>query len=182
MYDRLLHDCQPNGFKELLKNRWQELRQPIFSASYLTNTIEKNYRYLKRNGVYQREQLAWPTFDGNLTDLSDLNQWLNNRLIQLDLLFEEDCIPVINFDPKDTYSFQQEILVYPTPTTDLLYIDYKNKKEVVGRLFNATGALILDFPIKYGHQTKDLSHLEQGLYLLYINNGTSQFTQRILLH
>lgn len=182
MYDRLLHDCQPNGFKELLKNRWQELRQTIFSAPYLIHTLEENYHYLERNGVYQRERFAWPAFDGNITDLSDLKQWLNNRLIQLDLLFEEDCIPVINFDPKDPYSFQQEILVYPTPTTDLLYIDYKNRKEAVGRLFNATGALILDFPIKYGHQAKDLSHLEQGLYLLYINNGTSQFAQRILLH
>ncbi|MGH1337012.1 MAG: CotH kinase family protein [Aureispira sp.] len=182
MYDRLLQDCQPNGFKELLKKRWQELRQTIFSPAYLLRTIELNYQYLERNGVYQREQLAWPAYSKNPTHLSNLKHWLNNRLIQLDLLFEEECIPVINFDPKDPYSFQKDILVYPTPTTDILYIDYKNRKDAVGSLYSATGAFILDFPIKHGHQAKDLSHLDKGAYILYVNNTEYQFTQRILLY
>jgi hypothetical protein len=181
LYDRLLHDCQPNGFKDLLRKRWRTLRTTFLNKDYYMAYINANYNYLLRNGVYQREAIAWPDYCLNPIDINRTHNWLANRIRELDYRFEEDCIPVINFNPKDVYSFEVDLKVYPTPATTVLYTDYKKKTPAIARLYSMHGQFIREFTITRGHQKHNISYLQRGHYMLYVRNKELQFAQRIVV-
>jgi spore coat protein CotH len=59
MYDRLVKDISPNGFKEKMEAKWKTLRKDWLTTQGLMNLFHENHNYLLRNGVYEREDRVW---------------------------------------------------------------------------------------------------------------------------
>lgn len=87
LYQRLWKDYSKNGFREQLQLRWQELRSGIITHDAILNMLTENYTFLLRNGVYEREHIAWPGYQVKDTYLQYMSQWLKNRLTYLDSVF-----------------------------------------------------------------------------------------------
>ncbi|MGB5822182.1 MAG: CotH kinase family protein [Saonia sp.] len=87
LFDRLLK-INPDGFRDRLKLRWTALRKTVFSDSKLFSKIEQTYFKLKSEKIYERELMVWPGERTIEDDYEYLNQWLRDRLIYLDVHFE----------------------------------------------------------------------------------------------
>ena len=71
---------------------------------------------------------------------------------------------------------QLDILIYPNPTSDIVYIDgnYTQLKVVV---YDILGKQVINKPIT---NSIDISQLEKGVYTLQLSDGTKLTTQRII--
>ena len=71
---------------------------------------------------------------------------------------------------------QLDILMYPNPASDIVYIDgnYSELKVVV---YDILGKQVMNKPIK---NNIDISQLEKGIYILQLSDGTKRNTQRII--
>ncbi len=78
-------NTNPSGFKTLLKDRWQQLRQDELSMPKLTGRVEVYRQLLNISGAYEREQRKWPENTGGLaTETQYMLSWIENRLNQVD--------------------------------------------------------------------------------------------------
>jgi len=71
---------------------------------------------------------------------------------------------------------QLDISIYPNPTSDMVYIDgnYSQLKVVV---YDILGKEILNKSIT---NSIDISHLDNGVYILQLSDGVKLTTQRII--
>lgn len=86
-YDRLLKD---SCFRKKLKQRWCELRKGPITVDSIIANFKLQFNYLKANGVYERELIAWK--NSGFLDLKNLKyteNWLNKRLKYLDTIFNQ---------------------------------------------------------------------------------------------
>ncbi len=86
-YGRLIYDFSPNGFREKLETKWLALRSGVIKHDFLMSLFTSNHDYLKNNGVYERENLAWTNYTYNNTNLDYMSDWITNRLAYLDKIF-----------------------------------------------------------------------------------------------
>lgn len=79
-----------------------------------------------------------------------------------------------------------EINVSPNPTNDFVTINYnfENESQVILKLTNVHGQVILESKIKKGNgiqnETLDLSNQASGLYFVYITTETGNFTAKLM--
>jgi surface protein len=71
---------------------------------------------------------------------------------------------------------QLDISIYPNPTSDIVYIDgnYTQLKVII---YNVLGKEILNKSIT---NSIDISHLDNGVYILQLSDGVKLTTQRII--
>ncbi|NLF43378.1 MAG: hypothetical protein GX587_11840, partial [Bacteroidales bacterium] len=118
-YERLMHDCKEDGFMEGVANKWQDLRSDFLTHDSLLVFFSNNYQFLLNNGVYERESIAWPEYEFDPDGFEYLSNWLSDRIDYLDVKFVEPCIPIgINEFMPDL----NEVIIYPNPANDYLYI------------------------------------------------------------
>jgi hypothetical protein len=86
--------------------------------------------------------------------------------------------PIWGTCPTATINNQKEldILMYPNPASDVVYIDgnYSQLKVVV---YDILGKQVMNKPIK---NTINISQLEKGVYILQLSAGNQRNTQRII--
>ncbi|WP_460964598.1 CotH kinase family protein [Spirosoma litoris] len=92
-------------FKLQLSTRWFSLRNTILSLDSLSNSINKNYNFLTRNGVYERESLKWanPLLSYNTEEIDYCQTWTQNRVTYLDSFFKslvQDQPIIYNFSAE----------------------------------------------------------------------------------
>ncbi|WP_027395114.1 CotH kinase family protein [Aquimarina latercula] len=88
LFDRLLAE-NPAEYKSKLKYRWTELRKNQFSTDSLLATINQTYKRLKKNKIYERENLVWPSKISYKDHLEYIREWLIKRLAYLDTYFND---------------------------------------------------------------------------------------------
>lgn len=164
LYDRLMNDCSTDGFREKLNLRWSELRRTIITHSNLMSMLTDNYNLLKENGVYERENIAWPDYNANENELEYISTWLMDRLAFLDLKFSENCstLDVATFDKV----FQT--VVYPNPTSDFVNVSLFDKVNFTMFLYDMTGKLIWKKHSESNQEQISLKDLTKGVYYLKI--------------
>lgn len=177
LYNRLLNDCSVDGFREKLNIRWGELRSSIITHSNLMNMFKVNYDFLKENGVYDREHLAWPDYNADSTQLDYISDWLTNRLSYLDVKFSETCntLDVATFD-KVT-----KAVVYPNPTSDIINISSMNNISCNMFLYDNNGRLILT---KFSENSEDqisIKNLSNGIYYLKIVDSENKIDVKTII-
>ncbi|MEZ5037196.1 MAG: CotH kinase family protein [Chitinophagales bacterium] len=157
LYNRLLKDCSENGFVEKLKSRWKFLRTQVITYENITQMFEKQMEYLSRNGIYQREELAWNKYIYPKTQYAYTTNWLKLRLNNLDSFFSQDCK---GFDFKDNipYSF----ILFPNPTSSLLNIQSEISDEFY--IYDINGIVLKSGYISTGLNIIDVSDLKCGIY------------------
>ncbi len=87
LFDRLLAE-NPSEYKNKLKYRWLELRKNQFSNDSLFNAVDETYKRLKKNKIYERESLIWPSQKPYDDHLEYMKNWLTQRLFYLDSYFK----------------------------------------------------------------------------------------------
>ncbi len=62
LYDRLIY-CNPDGFIQHLRSRWQALRSTYFSEEHLNYLIRSNTSILTKTGIIPIESYRWQNFN-----------------------------------------------------------------------------------------------------------------------
>jgi hypothetical protein len=85
----------------------------------------------------------------------------------------------------NSLSAVDEILVYPNPATDNIFINIPENIETTNNdkaeLIDILGAVKATWYIKNGENNMDISNLPSGVYFLKINNKNEMKTFRILI-
>ncbi len=82
LYDRLLLNKK---FKKELRSRWKELKSNVLSPQNLKGMFRENFRYLKNNGAYERENLN-PELPQRYSDteIDFIATWIDTRIVFVD--------------------------------------------------------------------------------------------------
>lgn len=88
-FQRLMRE-NPSDIKQLLKVRWQQLRNDELSHSKLSARVETYKQQLVGSGAYERERSRWPGSAEELNGESAfMISWIENRLRQMDQIVNE---------------------------------------------------------------------------------------------
>jgi len=167
-----------NNFTDKLTDRWNELRKDIITVDSIMSVFNLQFSYLKSNGVYERELIAWQ--DCNFLDLENLDytsKWLSNRLDYLDNVFNE---PELLTGIKQIAN-QNTIKIYPNPANKYVSLELENPLAVHNiKIINSLGICVYDN--NEFTSSIDISGLSNGIYFFIINlgNGGNQ-TERIMI-
>jgi|GEM_PF-6207034 len=86
------------------------------------------------------------------------------------------------FDSIYNINNNQNIHVYPNPSTNLLNIELNETKEYkTFSVYNTLGIEILTFPISSKHITLNTLELSNGIYYLYISNDLNEYIIQIFI-
>jgi hypothetical protein len=138
--------------------------------------------------VYYQTQTPWPTsaneggytleWNANTTDVNSSDTWF------------EGCIlgsPGTIFIPCDTTSVSNvantnDISVYPIPASDRLYVQFPFAGDFTLKLYNMNGSLVKEEKVSRTSLARINTHsLNQGIYILQINQDNQQWNQRIIV-
>ena len=87
LFDRLA-STNAADYKALLKQRWLELRQGLYSNEALHQRIDETYQMLDNTKLYERDSLMWERSKTTTDDYEYMTNWLEKRLIYLDTTFK----------------------------------------------------------------------------------------------
>lgn len=115
--------------------------------------------------------------DYTFVDHTPLIGWNKYKLIQEDLDGGEDhsVIRQIYFNPEI------DMMVYPNPTQELIYIQSGSNGTVTYSILSASGMKISSGQISESNKSIDVSHLKAGVYYVHIDtHGTGSKTFKIV--
>jgi hypothetical protein len=114
-------------------------------------------------------------FNRNQYDVQTIRQWYANDNFP-------SCDPQVTAGIADSQPEINELRLYPNPSSDLIYIDYKAlSKAVTIEIYDVRGQLLKN--IKMNNQSTNVisvSDLSSGLYLLKVNDGKNTKIQRFV--
>ncbi len=161
LFVRLSQDCRPGGFSEQVVNRWDQLRSNAFSLDTWVRAYRTQYEFLLRNGVYERELVAWPDTRPTEGQMTFIETWLTARFDFLDELLAEPCrAPVATRDLQTG-----RLSVYPNPADAYLMIDGSPSEPYDVSLYDALGRRRIWTTVT-GGQSVDIRALPAGIYRL----------------
>ncbi len=176
-YDRLILDCNDNGFVKQLQTRYAELRSSYFTTSYIMNMIQTEFDFLNGDGAYDRESEAWPEFVLDETQLSTISAWLDSRLNYLDITLNTNCGTWSSEEAETTPLFN----VFPNPVTDMITVDINVDEEVLVRLYDLQGCLLYETCGAEGYVKLPAQGLSNGVYIVVVAGADWQQAQRIVV-
>lgn len=166
LYDRLWNDCSPDGFRQKMRERWNVLRSGVITRDNIMSMFRENFEYLKKNGIYEREAIAWPeshAYDEFL--LFSKSRWLEKRIEYLDAIFNEDCPTAISENEKPLFT------LYPNPVSNQLTIIMpEDCHSMMFTLFDMQGKEIIKREIST-NSAISLEQLPSGFYLYKISSN-----------
>jgi hypothetical protein len=117
LFERLWKDKSKNGFREKLKERWNELKKSILLEDSVMKIYRDNYHYLVNNGVYTREKIVWTEYNFDENELTRISSFIHERTSYLDLMFNNAQINDISSyfpatEKKRVFPFYSIIVVF----------------------------------------------------------------------
>lgn len=178
-YDRLRHDCQPGGFWDMLKSKWNALRSSLLTKELLMQGFRQQHDFLVQNGVYQRESIAWPDYQYDSTGLAYMEEWIGNRLYFLDQAFSGDCLPVNTMEIRSEKSTDRSI--WPNPGNGTFTLDFNSTGPKHFTISNTLGKVIYngfcaEMPCKI-----EISDIPDGVYFLQTNSHNHLKSIRLII-
>lgn len=178
LYNRLMEDCRPNGFRDKLKEKWMELRTDIVTHDALLSSFLSNYNSLLHNGIYERESMAWPEYTMDSEGINYLSTWISNRIAYLDVKFNESCSSLsTKNDLVSTNPFQ----IYPNPTMDLVHFVSDPMTSYPITIYNVYGQKVKEEIINSNNTSISLKHLNKGVYFIHVKIIDAIHTYKIIL-
>lgn len=75
-----------HGEEDILKDKWKEYRQDIFSDGHILGLMQENMEYMQGTGAFGRDSERWP-MQNNDSDLTKIMAYEKERLVFLDEYF-----------------------------------------------------------------------------------------------
>ncbi len=178
-FNRMIHDCSDNGFYFAAQQRWQELRQDVFTHENIMQLFRENHDFLLNNAVYEREEKAWGTYY-TYTDeyLNYVDTWLTTRLAKLDDYFSRPCESY----GAEQFANSSTVFVYPNPAVDkvsLVVSDIQPNASVT--FVNTMGQPVYSEELFQTETQINLNCLYPGMYTVLVNNNSQVTTLRLLI-
>jgi len=178
-------------FRIAFNQRWQELRQTVFSEEYIMNMIDSTIAVIDEAQIrnFQRwpilDQYVWPnayvggSYENEIDYLTD---WITARLDWMDeqAMSEDDDHRLIKYYSLDP--------AYPNPFNPTTTIEFSIPRTefVTVKVYNLVGheitTLINDELFTGNYSIKwDGSHQPSGLYFVQIESGSFYKTRKMVL-
>ena len=178
-------------FRIAFNQRWQELRQTVFSEEYIMNMIDSTIAVIDEAQIrnFQRwpilDQYVWPnayvggSYENEIDYLTD---WITARLDWMDeqAMSEDDDHRLIKYYSLDP--------AYPNPFNPTTTIEFSIPRTefVTVKVYNLVGheitTLINDELFTGNYSIKwDGSHQPSGLYFVQIKSGSFYKTRKMVL-
>lgn len=166
LYDRLLEDCSENGFSDMLRNRWQELKADFLNKDYILEQFDHLYNYLNKNNAYLREELVWREYKVDYSfNMNYLDNWLTDRFSYLDSYFDQICSNT-NIHPSE--GLTKLISIYPNPVKDEIYLNILGHfDEIPYYILDANGKEVSHGRIVSSDYQLNVESLPQGIYYIF---------------
>lgn len=177
LYERLIEDCRPGGFREQLRARWNALRTGPVTHDFITGLFAQEEARLASNGAYAREALAWNGYAHGTAHAEYLSDWLHARLAWLDSVFNLPCHPA-----GIAVHARSAISLYPNPATGQVQVKVQ-AGTAPGRLclVDATGRTVHEQMLHQERCTVDLHGFRPGLYMVQVHRAGRITTSRLVI-
>lgn len=183
-FDRLMQDCNENGFVAIAQTRYNALRNDILTTEHIMEMVQNQYDALVESGAYEREHEVWPDFTVDENQLTYLREWLDDRFSYLDGEINAGCgtwgieAPEA---PEPVEGPNQCVEVFPNPAKDRINIRFAEAGEASVRLYDMTGRLVHSNVSNTQAFVISTQGLSQGVYTLVINLGGMQQVNRVVV-
>ena len=180
-YDRLIQDCNDNGFVASARTRYNNLRSTILTKEHIMQLVQNQYNALLENGAYDREHEAWPEFTLDESQLTYMSNWLEARFNYLDAEINAACGTWSIEDPEPVVRPTQTVEVFPNPAKDRINIHFAEACEASVRLYDMTGRMVYSNSSNAQAFVIPTQGLSKGIYTLLINVGGKQEMDRVVV-
>ena len=180
-FDRLVQDCNNNGFVASAKTRYNALRSDILTTEHIMEMVQDQYNALVENGAYEREHEAWPEFTVDESQLDYMRDWLDNRFSYLDREINAACGTWGIEAPEPVEGPTRMVEVFPNPAKDRINIRFEAAGEASIRLYDMTGRLVYSDATNAQAFVISTQGLGQGVYtLVTLSNGQQQVNRVVV--
>jgi len=175
-------------YKNKVKCRYTQLRNTIFSNTYIDNYIDSIALYLQESQDRNFQQwpilgtYVWPnpspipaTYAGEITKLKN---WISTRLFWLDLNLPGTCTST----GLEAISNNSTVQVYPNPASN--YITLKSEGEHIEEylLYNINGQLIDKGIVNFTDELNiPLTNVKTGVYFLHTRTNSELSVSRFVV-
>ena len=177
LFDRLAQDCTTNGFVASTKIRYNTLRNTYLNTNHIMQLVQNQYDVLLENGAYEREHEAWPDYSVDASQLTYLNNWLQNRFHYLDMEILSDCG---SWEVEETIE-TPIIQVFPNPAKDRINILFTEVLEGSAKLYDMMGRMVYVNDFYTQAIVIPTQKLSKGIYTLLIMFDGKQQAERVVV-
>ncbi len=183
-FDRLMQDCNENGFVAIAQTRYNALRNDILTTEHIMEMVQNQYDALVESGAYEREHEVWPDFTVDENQLTYLREWLDDRFSYLDGEINAGCgtwgieAPEA---PEPVEGPNQCVEVFPNPAKDRINIRFAEAGEASVRLYDMMGRLVHSNVSNTQTFVISTQGLRHGVYTLVTNVDGKQQIDRIVV-
>lgn len=170
LYDRLFENCHSTGFAEKLSARWNELRAAFITPETMIGRVAENHDFLTANGIYEREQIAWPDYNYDTEDVTYASNWITHRIDLMDEFILHCCD-----DTSGSTALRDPVFpvdIYPNPAYHQLGIRHlhfeTNSRYVIRDSF---GRIVQEGQLGQHTSFIDVSGFAAGLYFIELEDG-----------
>jgi spore coat protein H len=175
LYHRLWQDCSENGFRQKTRERWNSVKETIFSYAHLMEVFQSNYNVLSQNLVYERENLAWNEYSMDTNQMDYISSWVGNRWEYLDVVFNEECF-------MNTQDFSADVIeIYPNPASDILHFNWNNSNKLNVKLYNMVGQMVMKTEVEKSQPSLNISQFESGIYWIQLENESNIQSKKLII-
>ncbi len=176
-YDRLIQDCNDNGFVASAQNRYQMLRGGVLTKEHIMELVQSQYDELLESGAYAREHEAWPAFTVDEDQLAYMDSWLEARFDYLDAEINAGC---------GTWEVEEKpggliAEVYPNPAKDGIHVCFVEDGAASLKLYDMMGRLVYSVSLNTRNTIIPTSGLSRGVYALVTFAGGKQQVDRVVV-
>jgi hypothetical protein len=187
---------QDNGFKDLLRCRWEQMRQTFFDTTEVFHHIDSVANYL--NEAQGRHYSKWghisadiggchvlpipSTFAGHI---AQLKTWISVRTAWLDSNIPGTLTNCITGVPQTAITESLPIL-FPNPASDFVFIEMPGSDAILSiTCYDQRGRIMMAVPmVNTNSQRLKVSVLDNGVYILQIKvkDGKQLYRKLIISH
>jgi hypothetical protein len=177
LYARWFTDLTEGGFVETMCERWTELRSGPITVSGIMDRFRSLYDHLAAQGVYEREELAWPAYTHDPDHLDGLESWLEERISYMDQELTAYCrlVSVPERQPEVA------VTVYPNPASGRVVVEGAALRHgAVVEVVDGLGRMVVSTTAVDGQATINVSGISTGSYLVRLA-GHVQITRKLMV-
>ena len=186
-FDRLMQDCNDNGFVVLAQARYNALRNDILTTEHIMEMVQNQYEALVESGAYEREHEAWPAFTVDESQLDYMRNWLDDRFSYLDGEINASCgtwgvdAPEVPEPVEGVEGPTQIVEVFPNPAKDRINIRFAEENEAVVNLYDMMGRLVYSVNANTQAFVISTQGLSRGIYTLVTHLDGRQQVDRVMV-
>ena len=176
-FDRLINDCNTNGYVASAKIRYNTLRNSILNKNHIMQLVQNQYNALLESGAYDREHEAWPAFTVDANQLTYMSNWLDARFNWLDAEINSACGTWY----VDEIADSQFVEVFPNPAKDRINIQFTEDREASIRLYDMMGRLVYSYNTTRQSFSIPTHGYSKGIYTLIITASEKQQREMVVV-